>query len=79
MNRHPEDVPTLFKNREDFDRWVKYHEQYWGTMKDIDYPLEYPCLGFVHVDGWDYGPDVEGEYVYIEDARELYVTKFLGE
>lgn len=47
----------------------------------IEHPLEYPCLVFSRVEDVDFTPgwDFHTEFIYLEDARELYVAKFLGE
>ncbi len=77
MNRPLEDIPVIFRNKKEFEEYKFDLEKTYGKFKDVKRPLDYPCMGFVHGDPWDGGPDLMGYYFYMDDARELYAAKFL--
>ncbi len=53
-------------------------EQYKGWIED---PEEYPCMVYTTTEDVDFRPgiDIINYFFYLEDARELYTAKFLGE
>ena len=83
MNRHPDDTPILLKNEQEWTEfWKKLDEIEDITHCMTDPPLDYPCFVYYRTDysDWNgYENDLYCYFFYIEDARELYAAKFLGE
>ncbi len=72
MDRHPDDVPTLIRNKEEFKEYVGQAildgTYYYGKEKDnpdelyeyfkgwIDHPLDYPCMMYIGIEEMDPRP-----------------------
>lgn len=75
-----EDKPLLLRNEQEWKNFIK-------KMDDEEYithlplpPTSYPCFVHYYTDHseWNgYYHQLYCGYFYVEDARELYMTKFL--